>query len=138
MVTDLGDVSLNFRGHLSDYDSKKKHKFRSFLAVKQGYRCYYCKCNMTCRRNGPGPQPKNFATFEHLEDKFRSTGKNEDVSTVVAACYSCNKVRGRDRELQARAHYGAFFANPLTLNRFVTSPKDGWKAIMRKFGPLPD
>lgn len=138
-LKDISDVSLNFRGYLSNYDSKKKGYFRAFLAVKQGFKCHYCKCNMTLQRGrGPKIQLQNFVTFEHLEDKFRPTGKNEDVSTVVAACYSCNKDRGHGRELHARAHYGAFFANPLTLHRFVASPKVGWKGIMREFGPLPD
>jgi hypothetical protein len=139
LMTDASDSTLlHFDGKLANFQAKKKHRFRAYLAVKQGFRCYYCKCTMTLERPKNDRQQPNYTTFEHLYDVFAGGGrKNDDAKVIAVACYKCNAARGSEQNSRAFKYYGQFFFKKHTLRKFVDHPKVGWAGIIREFGPIP-
>lgn len=140
LMQDTADgVLLRFDGKLGNFASKKKQRYRAYLAVQQGFRCYYCKCNMTLEKPKDDRQQSNYTTFEHLHDVFANGGqKNDDTKAIAVACYKCNSSRGANENARAYRYYGAMFSNKYTLMKFIRNPKVGWAGIIREFGPLPD
>lgn len=62
-------------------NSREARKVRELKAELQGWRCYYCGCDI-CGR----------ATLDHLIPKSRG-GKIRD-DNFVAACWPCNQSKG--------------------------------------------
>lgn len=140
LMQDADDSTLlRFDGKLGNFAAKKKQRYRAYLAVKQGFRCYYCKCSMTLEKPKDDRQQPNYTTFEHLYDVFTNGGqKNDDAKVIAVACYKCNAARGSTQNSRAFKYYGQFFANKRTLRRFVDHPKVGWAGVIREFGSIPD
>lgn len=139
LMRDASESSLlQFDGKLANFQAKKKQRFRAYLAVKQGFRCYYCKCMMTLEKPKNDRQQDNYTTFEHLYDVFEGGGrKNDDSKVIAVACYKCNAARGSTQNSRAFKYYGQFFIKKHTLRRFVDHPKVGWAGVIREFGPIP-
>jgi hypothetical protein len=61
--------------------------------------CHWCKLPMTLFGN---PSSKFFATYDHLDVKYKTSGKNP-IRKYVAAHRFCNNSRGHDPELSEKA-----------------------------------
>lgn len=59
-----------------------------YLCGKQGWRCYYCKRQMTRDRN----DTRTIATMDEVHP--RSKGGLRTLSNQVAACKACNNLKG--------------------------------------------
>ena len=143
LMSDENDKQLssffNFAGNLSNLSTKRKHRFRAFLSIQQGFLCCYCKRGLTLEKPKADRQLPNYATFEHVRDVFEGGGKKDDrCSSIKVACYECNVSRGSAQNERALRYYGQFFVKKYTLMRFVAHPKVGWAGIIREFGPIPD
>ncbi len=58
----------------------------------------------------PGQNVGKVATFEHLQDRLSSGGRQGSLDTIVLACSDCNNQRNREREALVmnalREHFG--------------------------------
>lgn len=74
--------------------SIKRKKKKIILYDIQNGLCYYCNKKMFLSFNKRHEGLKNFATFEHLDNKNSpNRGKFSGQRRVVLACYSCNNNR---------------------------------------------
>lgn len=123
-----------FGNSLGQMGSKKRAKYRVFLYMKQGMRCYYCKCKMDIQRVGPGKrQPETLATFEHLVDDWaRPEGKDNSLSNIVLACFKCNNSRNSARQSVAIRYYQAKFIDKKEWLDFSRRAKP--KVFIERFG----
>lgn len=83
---------------------QKRRKRRLFY--EQDKKCYYCDREMVYYKPKPQmkqPPPDNFATLEHLDDRYsplRGIFREMGVPRTVVACYRCNFERGKERTRQ--------------------------------------
>ena len=66
----------------------------------QGGRCYYCKCKMVFWDHHKRHEtlPPNYATFEHLDDRYSpDRGQRFGEYRIVLACSECNNRRAEER-----------------------------------------
>lgn len=83
----------------------RKHRKVKRLWEEQDGKCYWCQEQMVlCRpeklvrhgRKGRVRLPLNFATLDHLDDRFSpDRGKRGGERRIVLACKRCNELRGR-------------------------------------------
>jgi hypothetical protein len=73
---------------MSALDNGKREK-REYLFLRQQGKCYWCKGQMTLEH--PGRPPKNYASFEHMEQ--RRYGGHSGAGNIVLACRYCNNKR---------------------------------------------
>ena len=71
---------------------------RDKLFIRQQGKCHWCGEQMTNAPTGVGKIPDNQATLEHLDDRFSPLRGKRRGRRHVAACKSCNQIRGRESE----------------------------------------
>lgn len=62
---------------------------------------HYCHKPMQIEVQSGGRLPNNYATIEHLRDRFdptRNEPNHQQDKRIVLACNKCNNDRGRERE----------------------------------------
>lgn len=73
---------------------------RYALFIRQERKCFYCGIEMVWH-SGPKPpaqHAKRACTLEHLDDRLSpERGKHSGEERTVAACWSCNTLRGQFR-----------------------------------------
>lgn len=105
----------------------------AILITRQQCKCYYCGTAMLTDCARAHPQQ---ATVEHLVDKWSSPQhiKIEDENNLVAACYTCNNVRGNAHNVIARRYYQQLIgAKQMKIKAASTSSK----VLYKLFGPVP-
>lgn len=131
-------VNLTFGPMLPRPGSLARAKCRIFMSIKQGMRCYYCRCAMMVEAGDPnGKQKPTMATFEHLIDEWSSTtGKDDRLENVVMACHDCNASRNKHRQKETQAFYLSKFPSKQLYAAFakVAKPAD----FVKMFGVAPD
>ncbi len=70
-----------------------RQKVRHNKFIFQDGKCYWCNNSMTIRRSTARRTPDNYATFEHLVDRFDSPDRTQGHQVVVLACNKCNRER---------------------------------------------
>ncbi len=87
---------------MKELSRREKRKLqRETLFRKQRGKCYWCGGVMTLENSGNhGDPPQNFATFEHLYDRFHAERMEPANGTkrIALACRKCNHKRGQTRE----------------------------------------
>ncbi len=76
--------------------SRQKIKHNKFIS--QDGKCYWCGCQMTLDKPKKRHLPNNYATFEHLVDRYDKPDRTHDRQIVVLACNRCNKKRNDDKQ----------------------------------------
>jgi hypothetical protein len=82
-------------------DTHRKHKKIGKL-MKIDPHCYYCGIGLIWyKTTGNEKLPHNFATIEHLYDKYEPEKRREFhkkcQSQTVISCFRCNQKRGEER-----------------------------------------
>lgn len=139
LCSDIDPPSLvEFGNDFNKIKKRRRDRYRVFLYLQQGMKCYYCHNKMLLAKisNGNG-QPANLATFEHLVDDWSTEqGKDNCLDKVVLACRKCNNTRNKVRQNIAINFYRTKFASINEFRQFAArkSPADFIKA----FGPVPE
>ncbi|WP_221149450.1 HNH endonuclease signature motif containing protein [Rhizobium sp. NZLR8] len=79
--------------------SKQLQKLRNEASVRQAGCCWYCDCKMI---NSTAASIRR-CTAEHLVPQ--SCGGKDNVGNVVAACWFCNQIRHRQRQVLSPEKY---------------------------------
>ncbi len=66
--------------------------------ISQGGKCYWCSGEMTLERTNTRKLPHNYATFEHLVDRYDRPDRTQERQVVVLACFRCNKRRNNNKQ----------------------------------------
>jgi hypothetical protein len=87
------------RHHKFSYTQRLWHKRQRFYKEQNGC-CYYCREAMVIYKpDGSGLIPDNFATFEHLDDRYSpERGKHPGKRRIFLACLKCNAKKAKERE----------------------------------------
>jgi hypothetical protein len=92
------------RGAWLAMNKQGRRKYRLFsLCMSQNWKCHYCPRPIIWGDRSPkAPRPDNFATIEHLRDRFhpdRQEPLKRGEQRWVAACNRCNFERGRESQM---------------------------------------